>query len=79
MPSTSTQLNPTQLHLLKMFSYAKTDRDLDDIKSALSAYFASNIDKAMDQLWDDGTWDNNKNEAILNEHLRTHYAEKRVC
>ena len=54
MPSTSTQLNPTQLHLLKMFSYAKTDRDLDDIKSALSAYFASNIDKAMDQLWDDG-------------------------
>ncbi len=66
-------LNPTQLHLLKMFSYAKTDSALSEIKEALTQYFAENIDKAMDRLWDEGMWDDDKNEEILHEHLRTPY------
>jgi predicted nucleic acid-binding protein len=27
----------------------------------------------MDRLWEEGKWDNEKNEAILQEHLRTPY------
>lgn len=65
----TTTFNPTQLHLLKMFSYAKTEQELDTIKDALAAYFASNVDKAMDELWESGQWDNEKNEAILEEDL----------
>ena len=30
----------------------------------------------MDQLWEDGLWDQDKNENILKEHLRTPYAER---
>ena len=39
-------------------------------------YFAQNVDDAMDALWDSGEWNDEKNEAVLNEHLRTRYNEK---
>lgn len=55
-----------------MFSYAKTQEELDNIKDALAAYFASNVDMAMDQLWEQGQWDNERNEAILKEDLHKH-------
>ena len=69
-------LNHTQLHLLKMFSFAKTDEALFEIKKALSAYFAQKVEDDMDKLWDDGLWSQEKNEEILKEHLRTPYANQ---
>lgn len=66
-------LNPTQLHLLRMFSYAKSESSLDEIKKALTTYFAQKVEDEMDKLWESGEWDQEKNEAILNEHLRTSY------
>ena len=66
-------LNPTQLHLLKMFSFAKTEDALFEIKKALSAYFAKKVEDDMDKLWDEGLWNQEKNEDILKEHLRTPY------
>lgn len=72
----ATSLNPTQLHLLKMFSFSKTEQSLNNIKNALMHYFSQNVDDAMDALWDSGEWNDEKNEAVLNEHLRTRYNEK---
>ena len=66
-------LNSTQLHLLKMFSFAKNEETLLEIKEALSAYFARKVEEGMDQLWVQGLWDQEKNEAVLTEHLRTPY------
>ena len=71
-----TAFNPTQMHLLKMFSYAKTDDDLQALKTALCNYFAENVDAEMDKLWDNGEWDEAKNDSILAEHLRTSYDER---
>ena len=47
-------LNPTQLHLLKMFSFAKTDDALFEIKKALSVYFAQKVENDMDNLCEQG-------------------------
>ncbi len=69
----ATVFNPVQLHLLKMFSYAKDEKSLDEIKNALSIYFAQKVEQDMDTLWDEGLWDQEKNEAVLKEHLRTPY------
>ena len=69
-------LNPTQLHLLKMFSFAKTEDTLFEIKKALSAYFAQKVEDDMDQLWEEGLWNQEKNENILKEHLRTPYVNQ---
>ena len=30
----------------------------------------------VDKLWESGQWDNEKNEAVLQEHLRTPYNVK---
>ena len=69
----SAAFNPTQLHLLKMFSYAKTEAAFEDIKKALSLYFAKRVSDDMDALWDSGEWSQEKNDAVLEEHLRTPY------
>ena len=66
-------LNPTQLHLLKMFSFAKDSKSLEEIRVALMDVFAKRVEKDMDDLWDSGKWNNEKNEAVLSEHLRTPY------
>ena len=69
----SEPLNPVQLYLLKMFSYAKDERALEEIRKSLTAYFAQRVERDMDKLWDEGLGDQDKNEAILKEHLRTPY------
>ena len=66
-------LNSTQLHLLKMFSFAKSEDTLCEIKKALSSYFAQKVEEGMDELWEQGIWSQEHNEAILKEHLRTPY------
>ena len=68
-------LNPTQLHLLKMSSFAKNEESLEEIKLALTAYFSKRVEDDMDTLWESGEWNQEKNEAILKEHLRTSYGK----
>ena len=48
----SEPLNPVQLYLLKMFSYAKDERALEEIRKSLTAYFAQRVERDMDKLWD---------------------------
>lgn len=71
-----TALNPTQIHLLKMFSYAKDPKSLEEIRSALMDVFAKRVENDMDALWDSGKWNDEKNENLLKEHLRTPYKNK---
>ena len=59
--------------MLRMFQYMKSDKELLEVKQVLSSYLASKLDEEMDELWDSGQWNNEKNEALLKEHLRTPY------
>ena len=58
-----------------MFSFAKNEESLEEIKTALTAYFAKRVEDEMDALWESGEWNQEKNEAILKEHLRTPYGK----
>jgi len=71
-----TVFTPAQLHLLEMFSYVKNDEELKEIKRALSKYFAEQAEDEMEKLWESGEWNQEKNEAILKEHLRTPYGKR---
>ena len=54
------------------------DYDLDELKAEeerKSTEFRK-IDEEVDKLWDSGQWDDEKNEAVLQEHLRTPYNAK---
>lgn len=69
----NTVFNPTQLYLLKMFSYVDTETELNDIKNLLASYYAKKVEDGMNKLWDSGVWNEKKNEEILKDHLRTPY------
>lgn len=47
--------------------------EVKDLHNLVCKYYAQKIDEEMDRLWDEGLWDNEKNEAVLKEHLRTPY------
>jgi len=65
----STILNPAQLHLLKMFSYIKSEKVFQDLKSVLDEFLIQQIEKESDKYWEEGKI----NYELLNEHLRTPY------
>ena len=68
-----TSFNPAQLHLLKMFSYVKSEENLLEIKNVLAAHFAQKVDDEMNVLWEEGKIDADTIEQWGNEHLRTPY------
>jgi hypothetical protein len=49
---------------------------LAEIRAALMEIFAKRVEDDMDALWESGEWDNEKNENVLKEHLRTPYKAK---
>ena len=49
-----TVFTPTQMHLLRMFQYMKTEEDLLEMKEVLSRYYDSKMDERLDELWDKG-------------------------
>jgi len=57
--------NATQLHLLKMFSFTKTEQTLQDLKKLLRDFYIQQVEKEVDKYQID--------DQILNEHLRTPY------
>jgi len=57
--------NATQLHLLKMFSFTKTEQTLQDLKKLLRNFYIQQVENEVDNYKID--------DKILNEHLRTPY------
>ena len=54
----ATQITPTQLHLLKLFSFDKSESRALEIKDVLMRYFQSRLDAEADRLWDEGVLKN---------------------
>ena len=48
-----------------MFSFAKNEDTLSELKEALSAYFSKKVEDEMDELWDVGEWDNVEGEIYI--------------
>jgi len=69
----ATALNEAQLSILRLLGSMKTVEEVDELRQDICDYYARRVDEEMDKLWESGQWDNEKNEAILKEHLRTPY------
>jgi hypothetical protein len=74
MPIAQT-LNPTQIHLLEMFSYCKDAESLQELKNVLSDYYAKKLQNEANALWDQGVFDAEAIERIGKEHWRTTYSK----
>lgn len=54
MLANSTKLNPTQLHLLKLFAVNETEESLDELRDVLTGYYADKLNRKLDEMWDAG-------------------------
>ena len=71
-----TVLNEAQLDILRLLSTMNNEEEVHELRRIISNYYAQKATEEMDRLWESGDWSEEKNEAILKEHLRTpyHYA-----
>ena len=69
----ATVLNEAQMSILRLLGSMKTVEEFDERRQVICDYYACRVDEEVDKLWENGQWDDKKNEAVLNEHLRTPY------
>ncbi len=65
----ATQITPTQMHLLKLFSFDKSESRALEIKDVLMRYFQGRLDAESDRLWDEGVLDQERLEELRNKDL----------
>ena len=68
-----TVLNEAQLSVLRLLATMKSVEEVHELRQIISNYYAQKATEEMDRLWESGEWNEEKNEAILKEHLRTPY------
>ena len=63
-------LNPTQMHLLKLFAFNNSEDFAREIQMVLTQYFQLKLDEESDRLWESGVL----NQDRLNEirHMDLH-------
>lgn len=65
----ATVLNPTQLHLLKQFSFNNSEEYAREIQMVLTRHFQAQLDAEADRLWDEGILDQKALDALRHEDL----------
>ena len=69
----ATVFNPIQLHLLRMFSYMKSEKELEEMKQVLSDYYFQKVEKRAAELYKNKGWTQETLDAMANEHFRVPY------
>jgi hypothetical protein len=65
----ATSLNPTQMHLLKLFSLNNSESYAKEIQTVLTKYFQNRLDEEADRLWDEGVLNQEKLDEIRRTDL----------
>jgi tRNA A37 threonylcarbamoyladenosine modification protein TsaB len=73
MSISSSQLNQTQLEILKLFSRDLSEGDLLDLKRTIVRFLAEKATKMIDEIIDEKGLSINDIDAIAQTHLRTPY------
>lgn len=63
-------LNPTQMHLLKLFAFNKSEDYAHEIQLVLTRYFQQKLDEESDRLWESGVLDQERLDEI--RHMDLH-------
>ena len=65
----ATQMTPTQIHLLKLFSFDRSESRALEIKEVLMSYFQDRLDAEADRLWDEGILNQERLDQLRNKDL----------
>lgn len=67
----ATQMTPTQIHLLKLFSFDRSEQRALEIKEVLMRYFQDRLNAESDHLWDEGILNQERLDQLRGEDLHT--------
>ena len=62
-------LTPTQVHLLRAFSYNNSEEYAREIQEVLTKHFQAKLDEESDRLWDEGILDQKKLDELRQTDL----------
>ena len=65
----TTALNPTEMHLLKLFSFNNSEDYAREIQRVLTQHFQERLDAESDRLWDAGILSHERLEALRHEDI----------
>ena len=68
-----TTFNPAQMAVVESFASVKSEEELVSLTKLLKHFYADRLKKEMGRLWDDGTLNGEKIEAMRGEHFRIAY------
>ena len=63
-------LNPTQMHLLKLFAFNNSADFAREIQMVLAQYFQQKLDEESERLWESGVLDQDRLNEI--RHMDLH-------
>jgi hypothetical protein len=66
-------LQTAQLELMNAAANVTSQADLDALRLTLSLFFADLAQRAIDRMWDEGTFNQAKLDELRGQHLRTPY------
>jgi hypothetical protein len=69
----ATLLNPTQLHLLRIFSYNSDEASLNELKEVLFDYYYQKANEEGKRIWKEKNMSNDLLYELLKTHMRTPY------
>ena len=61
------------MSILRLLGSMKTVDEVNELRQVICDYYARRVDEEVDKLWESGKWNDEKNESVLSEHLRTPY------
>ena len=69
----ATVFNPTQLQLLRMFSYNQDENSLKELKEVWLAHVRNKMDEEGRKIWKEKNLSNEAMHEWLNTHIRAPY------
>ena len=74
---TTTPLNQSQIEILKMFEFHKSEEDLKRLKKVLIDYLYNRATEEADRIWEERGYTAETMEEWKNEHMRVNVDEVR--
>lgn len=63
------------MSILRLLGSMKSVEEVNELRQVICDYYARRVDEEVDKLWESGQWNDEKNEAVLTEHLHTPYRQ----
>lgn len=64
--------SPAQVHVFNLVSHIKSNEGLEQLREQLATFYAQQVDKEMDALWESGEWNEQKLQSLRGSHFRSH-------